>query len=101
MEKIKSLLKNNKRGIRPIHIKIDDSSSNKHSNVYQSNFLAKINRIALERDIQHMRYEEFDENILTAQEKRINDLNLHKKNLRFVKAYKVDKKKKIKTESAL
>ena len=78
MEKIKCLLHNRKNKIKPVHIN-HTSSSLKHSNVYQPNFLAKINRIALERDIKHLGYEELDENVITAKEKRIVALS-NKKN---------------------
>ncbi len=60
MEKIKSLLNDNKKGIRPTHINFVENNQNKHPNVYQPNFMAKINRIAVERNIRHLRSEEFD-----------------------------------------
>lgn len=47
MEKIKSLLNDNKKGIRPTHINFIEDGRNRHPNVYQPNFLAKINRIAI------------------------------------------------------
>lgn len=67
MEKIKNLLSTNKKGLKPTYIQYKDWKPNQHPNVYQPNFIAKINKIALERDIKHLRSVEFDENVLTAQ----------------------------------
>ena len=60
MEKIKDLLHDNKKGIKPTHICSLDKYTDRHPNVYQPNFLAKINRIAMARNIRRLRSEEFD-----------------------------------------
>lgn len=93
MEKIKDLLHDNKKGIRPTHICSLEKYAHRHPNVYQPNFLAKINRIALQRDIRRLRSEEFDETVLSPQELRERGLLMQKRNLRYVKEYKVDAKK--------
>ena len=55
MEKIKNLLSTNKKGLKPTYIQYKDWKPNQHPNVYQPNFIAKINKIALDRDIKHLR----------------------------------------------
>jgi hypothetical protein len=53
MEKIRSLLYDKKRKIKDKYFEYDQLDSNIHSNVYQANFLAKINDIAIKRNIKH------------------------------------------------
>ena len=53
MEKIRSLLYDKKRKISDKYFEYDQSNTNVHSNVYQANFLARINEIALKRNIQY------------------------------------------------
>jgi hypothetical protein len=43
MEKIKSLLYDRKRKVKDAYFEFDDKNPNLHSNIYQANFLARIN----------------------------------------------------------
>lgn len=53
MEKIRSLLYDKKRKIQDKYFDYDHCDTNVHSNIYQANFLAKINEIAIKRNIKH------------------------------------------------
>ena len=53
MEKIRSLLYDKKRKISDKYFEYEDGNPNTHSNVYQANFIAKINQIALKRNIKY------------------------------------------------
>jgi hypothetical protein len=61
MEKIKSLLYDRKRRVQEAYFHFDDSHPNLHQNIYQANFLAKVNQIAIDRNIRHEDLEGFDE----------------------------------------
>jgi hypothetical protein len=60
MEKIRGLLYDKKRRIRDTYFEYDQADPNAHSNVYQANFLAKINDIAIRRNV-HAEVSGFDE----------------------------------------
>ncbi len=51
MQKIRSLLYDKKRKVDDKYFEYDQKNPNQHSNVYQANFLARINEIAIERNI--------------------------------------------------
>lgn len=51
MEKIRSILYDKKRQVTEHYFQYDGSNPNIHSNIYQANFLARINEIAIKRNI--------------------------------------------------
>lgn len=53
MEKIRTLLNDKKLKAQEVFFDYDSSSPNKHPHVYEANFLAKINAIAIKRNIRH------------------------------------------------
>lgn len=53
MEKIRSLLYDKKQKSKELYFEYDANLPNTHPNVYQANFLAKINSIAIKRNIRH------------------------------------------------
>jgi hypothetical protein len=89
MEKIKSLLYDRKRKVQDAYFHFDDANPALHQNVYQANFLARINEIAIRRDIRHEDMEGFDELIKQKLEK-IKLKNEQRKKL--VMPYKYAKK---------
>lgn len=72
-----------------------------HANVYQANFLAKINQIAIKRNIRHEDLEGFDELIKQKLEK-IKMKHEQKKQLvmpyKYAKRYRSDASRRVKTE---
>ncbi len=69
MEKIKSLLYDRKRKVQEAYFDYDQTNPSAHQNIYQANFLAKINEIAIKRNIRHEDLEGFDELIQQRLEK--------------------------------
>jgi hypothetical protein len=61
MERIQSCLYEKKRKTEEVHFQFVRDAPNLHPNVYQANFLAKINAIAIRRDIRKETLEGFDE----------------------------------------
>lgn len=59
MEKIRSVLNDKKRKAKETYFSFTPKNSNSHANVYQANFLAKINQIAIRRNIRHEAFEGF------------------------------------------
>lgn len=62
MEKIKSVLHDKKKKAKETYFTFTPKNINTHANVYQANFLAKINQIAIRRNIRHEAFEGFMEN---------------------------------------
>ena len=60
-EKMQNLLYSNKQKIPPISFHHDKSKPNTHSNIYQANFIAKINEIAIKRQIHYIPLEGMDD----------------------------------------
>lgn len=60
MERIRTLLHDKKRKAQEVFIEYQ-ARPNSHPHVYQANFLAKINAIAIRRNIRHEKSEGFDE----------------------------------------
>lgn len=61
MEKIRSVLNDKKAKISETFFNFEEKDKRKHSNIFQANFLAKINQIAINRNIRHEKSEAFDE----------------------------------------
>lgn len=72
-----------------------------HANVYQANFLAKINQIAIKRNIRHEDLEGFDE-IIKQKLEKLKMKHEQKKQLvmpyKYAKKYRSDTQRRVKTE---
>jgi len=53
MEKIKSVLYDKKNDTKEIYFEYDSDNPNIHPNVFQANFIAKINALAIKRNLHH------------------------------------------------
>jgi len=63
-EKLQNLLYSKKNKIPPIEFAHDKSNPNTHVNIYQANFLAKINELAIKRDIHYIPLEGMDDDFV-------------------------------------
>ena len=91
MEKIRSLLYDKKRKIKDKYFYYDQLDSTTHSNIYQANFLSRINEIAIKRNIKHESsgFDEF---------KQVNSSNSNEKDsmavpYKYIKDYVSDRRK--------
>ncbi|MFM7857032.1 MAG: hypothetical protein ACKO96_35190, partial [Flammeovirgaceae bacterium] len=60
MQRIRCQLYNKKRKLNDQYINFEPTNPNHHSNIYQANFLATVNEIAIQRNIRHETSEGFD-----------------------------------------
>lgn len=91
MEKIRSLLYDKKRKIKDKYFQYDQLDSTTHSNIYQANFLSRINEIAIKRNIKQESsgFDEF---------KQVNSSNSNEKDsmavpYKYIKDYVSDRRK--------
>ena len=61
MERIRHKLADKKKHHKEIFIERNQFKQDQHTNIYEAQFLARINNVAIKRDIRHEREEGFDE----------------------------------------
>lgn len=93
MERIRCLLQDKKAKKGITYFQLDKQGNGFHANVYEAKFIAKINQIAIERNIRHENSEDFGESFGQRQAK------CAAKDKNYNQAYKYSKKYHLKTKS--
>lgn len=93
MEKIRTLLNDKKLRAKEVFFEYDPARPDKHPHVYEANFLAKINAIAIKRNIRHEKSEGFDEYFgEQARDSGEKEKKANQVPYKYLKKYKLDSK---------
>lgn len=94
MERIRTLLNDKKLKAREVTFEYDCSRADQHPHVYEANFLAKINAIAIRRNIRHEKSEGFDEYFGEQARQGDRDKKASQVPYKYLKKYKLDSRPK-------
>ena len=90
MQKIRSVLNDKKRKEKEIFFQFKTSNPNRHPHIYEANFLAKINAIAIRRNIRHETSQGFDEYVGERVRKEEAEKKLTLIPFKYKKSYSID-----------